>query len=351
MIFASKKKEIALRRAAEQEASRLLEELQHLERKLASGQVTSGDAQERVAVCQIQGASMLEMIRQSIAEHAEALVEERKELETLDQLFSDARQAVTNLESRSRRITEHAGSSAASAAALDEAASSIQGLVDNIRQVSDQTNLLALNAAIEAARAGEAGRGFAVVAGEVRHLAQRAGDASAKIDALVQEIVQQIASIRQAVMSTQDSATEVSASSVQIHEVVGTMIDRSERLQLVMSETATTSFLNTTKLDHAVWKNQVYRALHNRDFDSHLACHTECRLGKWYFQGYGAKHYASLRSFQALDKPHREVHEAGHQALQAARAGDVQTMAEALERMEAASVQVVGYLDDLMRQV
>jgi len=349
MIFAGKK-QVALREAAEQEARKLLDELKQVEQQLLEVDKNNG-AQAHVYASHLKGSGMLEVVRQSIAEHAEALVEERHELEKLDELFSDARQAIARLESRSLRITEHAETSSQSAAVLDEAASGIKGLVDNIRQISDQTNLLALNAAIEAARAGEAGRGFAVVAGEVRQLAQRAGSASAQIDVLVQDILKQIASIRHAVLLTQDSATDVSASSVQINAVVGVVIERSEHLQSVMRETTTTSFLNTTKLDHTVWKNQVYRAIHNGEFDAHLTCHTECRLGKWYFEGYGARHYANVSSFQALDAPHRQVHEAGRRALQAGQEGDVDAMAEALEQMEAASLDVVHCIDGLMRQI
>lgn len=350
MLFDRKKKETVPHKAAEQEAQHLHTELERLERRLRETDARQNE-EASVYACHLRGTAMLDAIGQSIAGHAEALVEERKELEALDSVFSDARQAVDNLQNRSRRISELAACSAQSATALDEAAASIRGLVEDIGRVSDQTNLLALNAAIEAARAGESGRGFAVVAGEVRSLARRTGEANAQISTLVQRITQQISSIHGEVLDTQDSATEVSASSVQIDSVVGSMIEQSEHLQSTMRHAATVSFLNTLKLDHAVWKNHAYRAIHTRAFDTPMTCHAECRLGQWYYQGYGARHYKPLKAFQALERPHRQVHDAGHAALAAARAGDTPAMIEALERMEAASMQVVHCLDDLMQQL
>ncbi|GGH61804.1 hypothetical protein GCM10010975_25870 [Comamonas phosphati] len=80
----------------------------------------------------------------------------------------------------------------ASVEAIERQAQRMREIIGVIDGIAFQTNILALNAAVEAARAGEQGRGFAVVAGEVRNLAQRAGEASREIRQLIGETVQQV---------------------------------------------------------------------------------------------------------------------------------------------------------------
>jgi twitching motility protein PilJ len=71
---------------------------------------------------------------------------------------------------------------------LGESSQEIGEITELISDITEQTNVLALNAAIQAASAGEAGRGFTVVAEEVQRLAERSGDATRQISALVRTI-------------------------------------------------------------------------------------------------------------------------------------------------------------------
>lgn len=91
---------------------------------------------------------------------------------------------------------------------LGESSQEIGSIVELINDISEQTNILALNASIQAASAGEAGRGFAVVADEVQRLAERASNATKRIELLVQTIQ---SDTNEAVTSMEQTTAEVVA--------------------------------------------------------------------------------------------------------------------------------------------
>jgi len=91
---------------------------------------------------------------------------------------------------------------------LGESSQEIGDIVELINGIAEQTNILALNAAIQSASAGGAGRGFAVVADEVQRLAERATNATRRIELLVQTIQTDTS---EAVVSMESTTAEVVA--------------------------------------------------------------------------------------------------------------------------------------------
>ena len=89
---------------------------------------------------------------------------------------------------------------------LGESSQEIGDIVELINGIAEQTNILALNAAIQSASAGGAGRGFAVVADEVQRLAERATNATRRIELLVQNIQTDTS---EAVVSMESTTSEV----------------------------------------------------------------------------------------------------------------------------------------------
>ncbi len=112
-------------------------------------------------------------------------------------------------------IREHIQETSKRIKRLGESSQEIGDIVELINDIAEQTNILALNAAIQAAMAGEAGRGFAVVADEVQRLAERSGDATRQIEALVKAIQSDTS---EAVASMEQSTAEVVAGAQLAHD-------------------------------------------------------------------------------------------------------------------------------------
>lgn len=113
-------------------------------------------------------------------------------------------QAVVSTAAVIAELAESMQQAGAMMSELEQASSSINSIVEVIRNISEQTNLLALNAAIEAARAGEQGRGFAVVADEVRSLASRTQESTGEIQSLIGELTSKTQAVVEAMAQNRE---------------------------------------------------------------------------------------------------------------------------------------------------
>jgi len=103
---------------------------------------------------------------------------------------------------------------------IEESSDNVRHIIGVIDGIAFQTNLLALNAGVEAARAGEAGKGFAVVASEVRSLAQRASESAKEIKALITESATHVSTGSRLVTTSGERLEAILANTISFETVI-----------------------------------------------------------------------------------------------------------------------------------
>lgn len=313
--------------------------------------------------------------------------------------------AVQNASENMGNITKAVTQGVEQVNVLAEFTEKIGGIADDIKKIADQTNLLALNATIEAARAGDAGKGFAVVANEVKTLANQTATSTEEITDIIgnlqiemKNVLASMQNSTEAVQTGQDAMAQVDERMNEINEKINIVTENTSQISNTLQEQNQASnevaqgittiassssesvqgierivssmdqveklisgqigalaefdvpdkVIKLAQSDHVLWKKRLANMVAGREGlnPDELADHHSCRLGKWYDKVDDPK-YLNNPIFKELQKPHELVHKHGILAVKLYNEKKTKEAMAEVEKVEAASVDVLRLLAEL----
>lgn len=176
------------------------------------------------------------------------------------------------------------------------------------------------------------------------------------------KIVQLINSVADAIENTSTEAQEVASSSEEINasmETVASSIQEAalmaqelnkevESFKVIADKLTNKDILEKAKTDHLLWKSRIVNMLKGIEevAPEEVTSHKVCRLGKWYNSENNP--FKSDAEYQAMDDPHRLVHEMAHEAAIAYQQGDLVKAQKCLKKLDQQSGKVIKYLNGLI---
>lgn len=113
-------------------------------------------------------------------------------------------------------------------------------------------------------------------------------------------------------------------------------------------------FASLAKIDHVIYKNNMYALLFGEENSFKSSSHHECRLGQWYEQGIGKIEFAATSAYKKLENPRAIVHEKANKLAKECGSDKAVCSKEEIESMvreiEAASEDIFSSLDEMVEE-
>ncbi|MCF6172735.1 MAG: CZB domain-containing protein [Campylobacteraceae bacterium] len=115
------------------------------------------------------------------------------------------------------------------------------------------------------------------------------------------------------------------------------------------------TFVILAEIDHIIYKVKAYSTILNEKLDEKFTSDKECRLGKWYLEGDGKKHFGNAKSYPLIKKPHATVHNAVHNNINIIKNGfkpeQIDSIIANFAQMEEASNKLFDILDNITQEI
>ncbi|SHK43114.1 methyl-accepting chemotaxis protein [Desulforamulus aeronauticus] len=191
----------------------------------------------------------------------------------------------------------------------------------------------------------------------VSQLLEQLSGAAEEQTAVTEEISANAERIAEATKFSDEIAQDAQYQKDFTYQITTTIWDDLKQ-KIGLQEAGLPGFLAERVVDHAVWINKVVSILKGESSEgggAHLADHHQCKLGQWYYGEGGAamKSYPSrvIQIFQAIEEPHRKVHQSGLEAIRYHRQGDYHKSFVAVNELTHASKDIIRLFMQLIDDV